>query len=655
MIERDLTAGSERTHLIQLTLPTIWGALAIMTMHLADTWFVGKLGTDALAAMGFTFPVVMIIGSLAFGVGTGASSVIARAIGSEQTDWVRSYSTQSLIIAVSIALVFAIVGVLTVDPVFRLLGAPVSLLALIHDYMDIWYLGSFLVVVPMVGNACIRATGNTCLPSYIMVSAALINLALDPVLIFGLYGFPRMELQGAALATITAYSIAFGIMLYVLGAKLKFLSLQACYQRVAQSWKAILHIAIPAAGTNLIAPFATSITTWLVAQYGSNAVAGYGVASRIESFALVALGALSTTLAPFAGQNWGARKLDRLNRALDLSFSFAWLWGLSMAVLMWFGADRIIGWFTTEVLAVESAKHYLHIVPITLGLLGAIMITSSAANGIGTPLPAMIMTFSRLVVVYLPLAWLLPRWFGLDGIYLATAAANVLVGIGAFIWIKRKCRRGTAARQAAQKRKALWDERYSTDTYLFGTEPNDFLREHHATLPVGQTLSIGEGEGRNAVFLAALGHRVTALDSSAVALEKARKLAEQKQVHIVTLHADLDTYRFEANRWDAIVSIFCHLPASMRKRVHQQVVTALRPGGVFILEAYTSAQLQYATGGPPVKEMLMDLKSLQRELKGLELIHAVEITREIHEGEAHHGMGAVVQVIARRSERASGA
>ncbi len=124
-----------------------------------------------------------------------------------------------------------------------------------------------------------------------------------------------------------------------------------------------------------------------------------------------------------------------------------------------------------------------------------------------------------------------------------------------------------------------------------------------------------------------------------------------EQVHIATLHADLDTYRFDANRWDAIVSIFCHLPTPMRKRVHQQVVTALRPGGVFILEAYTPEQLQYATGGPPVKAMLMDLKSLQRELKGLEFIHAVETTREIYEGEAHHGMGAVVQVIARRSER----
>ncbi|EIJ36857.1 MATE family efflux transporter [Thiothrix nivea] len=648
MIQRDLTHGSERQHLLAMSIPTIWGILAIMAMHLADTWYVGQLGTDALAAMGFTFPVVMIIGSLAFGVGTGTSAVIAQAIGSERTDWVRSYSTQSLIIALAIALVFAVVGLLTLEPVFRLLGAPERLLPLIRDYMGVWYLGGFLVVVPMVGNAGIRAAGNTRLPSYVMMGVALTNLVLDPVFIFGLFGFPRMELQGAALATLCAYVVACTIMLYVLGVKLKFLSLQALRQGVVQSWRDILRIAVPSAGTNLIAPVATAITTWLIAQYGADAIAGYSIAARIESLGLIAFGALATSLAPFAGQNWGARKLDRLNRALDLSFRFAWLWGLLFAVLLWVAAEPLIGLFTRDPEAIAAAKHYLYIVPVTFGLLGTIMMTSSVSNGTGNPHPALLMTLLRLLLVYLPLAWLLSQWLGLEGIFLANAVANVLVGVGAFLWIKRKCRRGTNARQAEQRRKAMWEERYATDEYLFGTEPNDFLREHAAELPVGDTLSIGEGEGRNAVFLAGLGHRVTALDASAAALEKARKLAREKQVDIETVHNNLDNYRFEARRWDTVVSIFCHMPVQMRRRLHQQVVKALRPGGIFILEAYTPAQLKYGTGGPPVEALMMNLASLREELKGLEFIHALETTREIHEGKWHHGMSAVVQVIARR-------
>ena len=194
----------------------------------------------------------------------------------------------------------------------------------------------------------------------------------------------------------------------------------------------------------------------------------------------------------------------------------------------------------------------------------------------------------------------------------------------------------------------MWDRRYARDTYAYGTEPNDFLRQSAASLPVGRTLCIGEGEGRNAVYLATLGHQVTAVDASLVGLEKAKRLAGRKGVEIETTHADLADYAFAAGRWDAIVSIFCHLPPPLRSRVHCQVVKALTAGGVFVLEAYTPEQLHYATGGPATTEMMMDLDSLQLELQGLEIIHGVETLRDIHEGELHRGRGAVVQVIAVR-------
>jgi SAM-dependent methyltransferase len=194
----------------------------------------------------------------------------------------------------------------------------------------------------------------------------------------------------------------------------------------------------------------------------------------------------------------------------------------------------------------------------------------------------------------------------------------------------------------------MWDQRYARDTYAYGTQPNDFLRQSAASLPVGRTLCIGEGEGRNAVYLASLGHQVTAVDASLVGLEKARRLAGRNGVEIETIHADLADYEFAAGGWDAIVSIFCHLPPPLRAWVHRQAVKALTPGGVFVLEAYTPDQLRYATGGPATTEMMMDLASLQPELQGLEFLHGVETQRDIHEGEFHQGRGAVVQVIAVR-------
>ena len=194
-----------------------------------------------------------------------------------------------------------------------------------------------------------------------------------------------------------------------------------------------------------------------------------------------------------------------------------------------------------------------------------------------------------------------------------------------------------------------WDERYGAAPYYYGTEPNDFLREHFKAIrPGGEVLCLAEGEGRNAVFLAQQGFRVLALDQSAVGLRKAEQLAAERGVRIETVVGDLDGYRIEPGRWDAIVSIWCHLPAGLRAAVHGQVAPGLKVDGVFLLEAYTPAQLGRGTGGPSTADLLPTLAGLRRELAGLELVHAEEIERVVHEGKGHHGLSAVVQVSACR-------
>jgi SAM-dependent methyltransferase len=192
----------------------------------------------------------------------------------------------------------------------------------------------------------------------------------------------------------------------------------------------------------------------------------------------------------------------------------------------------------------------------------------------------------------------------------------------------------------------MWDERYSDEEYAFGTEANDFLRSVLQQLPDGKALCLGDGEGRNGVWLAEEGLAVTAVDTSSVGLEKARALAHNRGVAIATVHADLADFVIERETWDLVVSIFCHLPPPLRKRVHRDVVAGLRPGGMFVLEAYTPAQIAYGTGGPPTAELTMNLETLRRELAGLKLLHAVELEREVHEGRYHNGHSAVVQVLA---------
>lgn len=195
-----------------------------------------------------------------------------------------------------------------------------------------------------------------------------------------------------------------------------------------------------------------------------------------------------------------------------------------------------------------------------------------------------------------------------------------------------------------------WDQRYGTDEYWYGTVPNDFLKERVGTLPPGgRVLCLGEGEGRNAVFLASQGFDVVAVDASAVGLEKAERLARERHVSLATRRADLADFELGDDAWDGIVSIWCHLPSALRARVHHDVARALRVGGVFLLEAYTPAQLEFKTGGPQSADLLPTLAALRDELSGLNFEFATEREREVHEGRGHHGHSAVVQVIARRS------
>ena len=192
----------------------------------------------------------------------------------------------------------------------------------------------------------------------------------------------------------------------------------------------------------------------------------------------------------------------------------------------------------------------------------------------------------------------------------------------------------------------MWDERYNAKEYAYGKLPNDFLVEQYHKMPRGRVLCVAEGEGRNAVFLAEHGYDVVAVDASAVGMQKAKRLAEEKNVCIETIVADLKDFVIEPESFDAVVSIFCHLPIDVRKSLHQKVVSGLRSGGVFILEAYTPEQLKYKTGGPQVVELTMKLPDVVQEISGLEIIYANECEREVCEGIYHTGPGAVAQLVA---------
>ena len=439
-MRNNLTQGAIASQLIKLTLPMVGGIAAIVAFNLADTYFVGQLGTDRLAAMSFTFPVVLTLGNLALGLGIWASSIIARAIGEGDRSKVQRLTTNSLTLGVVAVVVLASVGLLTIEPLFLALGADDTVMPYIKEYMQIWYFGMMFLVVPMVGNSAIRAAGDTSTPSLIMTFSAGLNILLDPLLIFGLWGFPELGLSGAALATVISRAMTLIASLLILKFKENMLTARLPGLRATLCcWRDILTVGLPAAGSSMITPISIGVITSFLATYGSATVAGFGVASRVESFSLIVLMALSASIAPFVGQNWGAKKYQRVTTALSQSYLFCLVWGLLAAILLSVLGASIAGLFNQNPEVIAIARTYLLGVPITYGAAGIILVTNSTFNALGRPLPPVIITVSRMLVLYVPLAYVGSRLFGAWGVFVAAAIANGVMGLVAYLWSRRIC------------------------------------------------------------------------------------------------------------------------------------------------------------------------------------------------------------------------
>jgi putative MATE family efflux protein len=432
-----LTEGPVGAHLVAMTTPMLAGIAMMMAQSLIDTFFIGMVGDRELAAFGFGFPILMIVTSVAIGLGAGTSSVVARALGADDHRRARRLSTDSLILSFGLTLAICVAGILTIDPLFRLLGAPEEMLPLIRGFMTILYIGVPFIVVGMVGMASMRATGDTRLPGLLMVIAAILNVILDPILIFGLGPVPAMGLNGAAMAALLARGAIFLGTVYLLRYRLDMISFNRPDPgTMRSSWRDILHVGIPAAGTNAIVPLGATLITAMLARFGPEAVAGFGVASRIETMMLVIYYAMSAIIGPFVGQNFAAGRNDRILRALWLCTLFCLGSGLVFALLLAVFSGQIPRLFSDNPDVMNVTRLFLLIVPLSYGTYGMVMVMNASFNGLGKPMPAVWISVVRILALYVPLAAAGAALYGVPGIFAAYALANVVTGIGAYLWTR---------------------------------------------------------------------------------------------------------------------------------------------------------------------------------------------------------------------------
>lgn len=432
-----LTQGPVGRHLVGMTLPVLAGIFMMMLQGFVDAYFLGRVGDRELAALGFAFPVLMVVTSVAIGLGAGTSSVVARAIGVDDHRRASRLATDSLLLSFAITVVVSVIGVFFIDPLFRLLGAPEDMLPLIGGFMKIFYAAVPFVVVGMVGMASMRATGDTRLPSLLMIIASVANVILDPILIFGLGPVPAMGLNGAAMAALLARGALFVGGIFFLRRRLEMLSFERPKPKeLRRSWAAILHVGIPAAGTNAIVPVATGVITAMLARYGPEAVAGFGVASRVEALTLVMYYAMSAVIGPFVGQNVSAGKADRIYRALWLCTAFCVASGLGIALILAAASSWLPSLFSDDPTVTGVATKFLLIAPVGYGAYGMVMVMNAAFNGMGKPLPGVVISVARTAAIYIPLAWIADHFFGIPGIFGAYAVANIVTGAAAYAWAR---------------------------------------------------------------------------------------------------------------------------------------------------------------------------------------------------------------------------
>lgn len=429
----DLTVGPVGSQLTRMTIPYFLGISSMILASMIETIYIGILGATELAAYSFMFPVIMALTSVSMGVGIGASSLIARAEGEGDRVLVMRYATHTVFLTLALTFALSFSTYFWLEELYSLMGAQDEVLDLVVAFAQVWVIGLITFTLPMVSSTVLRSLGIAKAPGYIMTITSGMQLVVPPVLIFGLFGMPALGLVGSAYAFITIGVVRI-IAFAVLVANENILLLTNVFQGIVKSARAIMHIALPSMLSSLIGPISMGITIALLAAHGDLIVAAFGVVSRIEMLVTMILGALASSVAPFVGQNWGAKKMDRVYQGLSIAYRFCLLWGLGLFVLLGLFGDDFVGLINDDPELVSAAGWFMVIVPISFGLMGVGQVAASLFIALGKPLPPTVLSILRTIVVYIPLALLFDHYWGFIGIFVALTVANVLFGASAFLW-----------------------------------------------------------------------------------------------------------------------------------------------------------------------------------------------------------------------------
>jgi len=427
--------------LFSLTVPMLIALVAIMGLGLVDSYFISFLGTTELAAIGFAMPITFLVTSIALGFGMAISSLTSKLIGAERMGLAARLITDGFYLTFVTSIIVSLVLALSIDLLFRALGADEQTLPAIMDYMQTWSIGVVFMMITQVCSSTFRALGDTTTSAMIGIIMTLCNVILDPILIFGVGPIPAFGMQGAAIATVISVLVSMVIGLYYIAVKESLLIAQLPpFTHFKDNARQLLEIAIPAILANVIVPLTGVLLTVVVAKFGTDAVAGFGVGVRIEAVSLIVIYAMSSTIPMFIGQNLGAQKTDRINQVLSLSFKFVLGFQLAVYATLVLSSGTIAAVFSDQQSVQETIRNFLFIVPISYGLSGIVVLINVSMNVLGKPKTALYINLIKLVGLCFPLALLGAHLFELKGLFASMALANALTFLIAAWLLKRVLR-----------------------------------------------------------------------------------------------------------------------------------------------------------------------------------------------------------------------
>ncbi len=437
------TRGSIGGTMIKTAFAMVAGTLAMSGYNIADTYFVGQLpGAEPLAAMGFTFPVIMLVGCVFHGLGIGVVTTSSQALGADKRRKAAGLISSGLLLIVLFSMLTGIAGISTVNITFRLFGASGRTLAMVEDYMNIWYFGCATAALAMAGNGLMVSIGSPRSASVLMMTGMIINVLLDPLFIFGWGIFPAMGIRGAAIATIISQCVSASIMVILLYKRHKLLEFKPIpWRKMRKGWGSMVRFAMPAAIGMLLMPVGSAVITKITSRFGDAAVAATAAAGRLEMVAFIFPMALGISLLPMVGQNFGARLYGRIRQCRRFAMNFAFIFLLFMAVVYFIFAEHLVVLFSGDREVQRIMADCMRIIPWGFAMIEIHRYSGFFFTGCGHPHAAAWLNSLRILGLMIPFSFAAMYFESLSGLFYARLAADIIAGTAGWILSARMVNR----------------------------------------------------------------------------------------------------------------------------------------------------------------------------------------------------------------------